>query len=356
MYRAEYEYYPIELIDELDMRVCRRLAARNHSLDAIRYALRHGSKNLVGRKKEQTTEYVNCLAATAHADEKGMQTLVQQTQAAKRQQLKPVPSRTASNDNRQQPQKSRPPQPDTSPASRQAQRKPQEQAKIDPTTATVRIPDGVKAEAVGELDANAVAWVIQAARQSENSNKALALAKYAYEKFQKDEGTWNKCRLEYLRELHRMQMAYGKDGVLHPVKEQEIIRKLRMTGFSPSQIYHVLITSSPLVTSLPSREVQNVYFLKVFDQTTRRQVYKYAKDFAERKWQQAKTIKDPAQQQAYLNEKRLHKLGLSLWQLQPELIPRKQSPPQRPTQQDPTPSPRRPSPSPQPNRDLEPER
>lgn len=164
---------------------------------------------------------------------------------------------------------------------------------------------------MGDLDAVSVAAVIQTAHTSKNSAQQLRMAAWAYLNFQKDEGTWNKCKLEYLRELHRRQRALGKDGVLHPNTDVEIALRLRMAGFSNTQIYNVIRATSPLTISLPSVDHQNVYLKKaIYPYLNNGKALTAAKNFENDRRQQAAKL-PPDQQQAHLQERRLDKLGLA---------------------------------------------
>ncbi|MDZ8260596.1 MAG: DNA-primase RepB domain-containing protein [Nostoc sp. ChiQUE01b] len=228
-------------------------------------------------------------------------------------------------------------------------------ARIDPGTASAkRPPVPIKAEPVGDLDADSVAAIINAAHQSKNATQQLRTASWAYQNFNQDEGRWNKCKLEYFRELHRVHQAFGRDEALNPKTDIEIALKLRMAGFSVTQIYRTIQEASPVATSLPSQEHQFVYLKKAIQPYLQSsQTRTVANNFQyERERQAKRTITDPTQLQNHLAERRLEKLGLAT----PVSTQTQNPTPQQTRSPQPQPN-HRPSPLPQHKRDdCEPER
>ncbi|MBP5976711.1 MobA/MobL family protein [Brasilonema sp. CT11] len=183
------------------------------------------------------------------------------------------------------------------------------EAKIDPAN-TNYLPADIKAEAVGELDAETVRTIITAARNSKNASEQLRKAEWA---LGQDTTKWrSQAKAEYLRELGRMVHIHGKEAVLDPNTDIEIAIKLRIAGFSFNQIYTTIREQSPVSTSLPSSEHQFTYLnkaLKPYLQTSQTRTLAYNFQYERRRTAQA--IADPALQQAHLNETRLDKLGLA---------------------------------------------
>ncbi|MBW4595497.1 MAG: MobA/MobL family protein [Brasilonema angustatum HA4187-MV1] len=227
IYKVEYERYGAEHQDDLDRLICFRLAQRNHCFDAIRYALRHGSHNLIARKQQELNTYLQQTTRFAVEQIKKNRTIPKEYTypAEQRQKIKAVPQRTATNENKQQP----------TPA------------------------------AVGKLTAADAARLQQMALQSKLSQQQLDRALKAlhhHHNSKQDYSKWKRldlCKLEYLRELGRKYHSLGKEKTLTPGTDVNITMRLKAAGFTPQEIRMTIARESAITAAIESHANRGKY-------------------------------------------------------------------------------------------------
>ena len=227
IYKWEYEGYGAEHLDELDRLICLRLAQRNHCFDAIRYALRHGSTNLLARKQQEFNAYIQQTTTTAFEQVQKLRELSKEYTypAEQRQKIKAVSQRTAANENRQP----------------------------------------VKPAAVGKLTSAEAALIQQMALQSKLSQQQLDRAVKAlhhHYNSKQDYSKWKRmdlCKLEYLRELARKYHKFGKEAVLDPNNDADIAIKLKAAGFTSYEVRMAIAKESAITATMQTHTDRGNY-------------------------------------------------------------------------------------------------
>ena len=160
---------------------------------------------------------------------------------------------------------------------------------------------------LGTLDEAQVQWLVNRTLESPEARKQIRIARWA---LTQDTRRWRQVKAEYLKELARTIEVKGAQAY-HPYTDAEIAIKLRMAGFGKQRIYECLKKNSPFAVHL-SDEAKTRYLYKgvapIMDNPRINQRIAQWKQF-----RTAQAIALPeGQKEAYIKEKRLDKLNLSI--------------------------------------------
>lgn len=160
---------------------------------------------------------------------------------------------------------------------------------------------------LGEMDAHAIAWIVQHALEHPQAQRQFAKAAWA---LTQDTAHWrNQCSAEYLKELARNLAVKGAPAY-SPHTDAEIALKLRMAGFSKNQIGKTLIAESPFAQHMDADQ-RNIYLNKgIAPVVNHSRAWQALQRFQEQRQSQRRLLPE-AQRDAYLKEHRLDHLGLA---------------------------------------------
>ncbi|MDR9898925.1 MobA/MobL family protein [Aetokthonos hydrillicola Thurmond2011] len=285
----------------VDWVALKQMAKQGVGSDALRYALEYGSPDLEKRKPGHVTDYVNRTVANIFKNKEVIEAIArrQERAAAKsqpstKQEADPRQliseadqrhtigqwqeykererSKLAATHDKSARQSERGDTPSSDKSQDKNTRKtsfrrnsrPRDSYKLNAEQITKTEPannnTNIVIEAVGELDAQTVAAIIEQAQNSPKSAEQIRKAEWA---LGQDTSKWrSQAKAEYLRELGRMISAHGKEAALNPRTDAQIAVKMRIAGYSYNQIYSTIREQSPISVSLPDANYQIEYLTK----------------------------------------------------------------------------------------------
>lgn len=323
--------YGIKDPSSRDWVVIKRMAKRGYSVEALEYAL-YSSDGLEERKRGHVDDYVRRTVEKVTQEPDVLLALQQrQERQARRQQRQSAQTSPdvervdasehhLSEDERkliEQWQYFKDKERDSDAPSLSNQQAAEQPARRKPESSPgrqntkIRLSDyrigDIPQSEVGELDTDAVRYIIEQTIQSDEAQKLMNKSLWALEQ---DTSRWRlRIKAEYLKERGRM-LRFRPHYAISPASDAEIAFKLRLAGFSRKSIAQVIRSESPFYRALAKERYRQVYLEKgIAASVYHPRLYAKVREFQQRRIEQA--LKLPEEQRdSFIKENRLDKLNL----------------------------------------------